>query len=61
MNMHEEPRTPSGPSNGHGGRAYLIDMIRSLSALARRSDEEEMAILLEAIVASARAQERRKR
>lgn len=61
MNSNEEPRMPSGSPNGHYGREYLIDMIRSLSALARRSDEEEMALLLDAIIAATRARERRKR
>ncbi len=61
MNIHEEPRTPSGPGNGQYGREYIVGMIRSLSALARRSGEEEMALLLEAIVAATRARERRNR
>ena len=61
MNIYEEPHTPPGPSNGRDGREYLIGMIRSLSVLARRSGEEEMALLLEAIVAATRARDRRKR
>ncbi len=61
MTIHEEPRTPSGPLNGQYGREYIVGMIRSLSALARRSGEEEMALLLEAIVAADRAKDRRKR
>ena len=61
MNIDEEPLTPSGPSNGHYGREYIIGMIRSLSVLARRSGEEEMALLLEAIVAATRARDRRRR
>lgn len=58
MKTYEEPQ-PSGPSNGHDGREYIVDMIRSLSALARRTGEEETALLLDAIVAAARARERR--
>lgn len=61
MNIHEEPRTSSGPGNGQYGREYIVGMIRSLSALARRSGEEEMALLLKAIVAATRARERRNR
>ena len=61
MNIHEEPQTPRSPSNGCDGREYIVGMIRSLSVLARRSGEEEMALLLEAIVAATRARERRKR
>ena len=61
MDIHEEPRTPPGASNGHYGREYIVGMIRSLSVLARRSGEEEMALLLEAIVAATRARDRRKR
>ena len=61
MDIDEEASTPSGPSNGHYGREYIVGMIRSLSVLARRSGEEEMALLLEAIVAATRARDRRRR
>ncbi len=61
MDIHEEPGTPPGASNGQYGREYIVGMIRSLSVLARRSGEEEMALLLEAIVAATRARDRRKR
>ena len=61
MNIYEKPLGPSGTSNGEGGREYLISMIRSLSALARRWREDEFAILLDAIIAAARARERARR
>ena len=60
MNIHEAPPGPSG-TNGEGGREYLVSMIKSLSTLARRSREEELAILLEAIVAAARVSKRERR
>ena len=60
MNIHEAPPGPSG-TNGEGEREYLVSMIKSLSTLARRSREEELAILLEAIVAAARVSKRERR
>ena len=61
MNIHEEPPGPSGTSNGQGGREYLVSMIRSLSVLARRWREDELAILLDAIVAANRVRDRSRR
>ena len=61
MNIDEEPRTPLGYANGGYSREYIVGMIRSQSALANRSGEEEIALLLEAIVAATRARERRNR
>ena len=61
MNIHEEPPGPSGTSNRQSGREYLVSMIKSLSALARRWREDELAILLDAIVAASRARERGRR
>ena len=61
MHIAKAPLTPPGPPNGYYGREYIVGIIRSLSVLARRSGEEEMALLLEAIVAATRARDRRKR
>ena len=59
MNMRNETRTGSSLAGDEHGREYIVGMIRSLSMLARRSGEEEMALLLEAIVAATRARDRR--
>ena len=60
MTIVEVGPGPASLSNGEAGRDYLLKMIKSLAALARRSHEEEMAVLLEAIVPARKLRERQR-
>ena len=57
--MTEQPIDASGATDEQGGREYLVSMIESLAVLARRLRQDDLAILLEAILASGRARDRR--
>ena len=61
MDLDDESYGFTVAPNGQSGREYILHMIRSLSKLAKRWREDEIAILLEAVAAAMRASERGRR
>ena len=57
--MNPQAATPF-PTQREGAREYLFEMIEQLAALARRTGDVEIAILLKAVLDSARVADRKR-